>query len=266
MRSELDTVIVEFEEGRGVGRITLNRPEKLNAKNAQMGRDVRTALSELGELDDDADGLAVCVVVLEGAGDRAFCAGADIDEFSDSTRQSFTAYGAQEAIRDFPAPVIAKIDGYCLGGGLETALACDLRFGSDRSTFGFPEVDLGLLPGAGGLQYVSRLAGPAVAVELAMTGEHVGAERAAEIGILNDAFPAESFEEAVGAFADRLAGQPPLALRGIKESSRAAVQMNLQEAREFDGQLFGQLLATEDHAEGAKAFQEDDYEPEFTGR
>ncbi|MFB6149503.1 MAG: enoyl-CoA hydratase/isomerase family protein [Halobacteriales archaeon] len=266
MRSELETVIVEFDDETGIGRITLNRPDKLNAMNSQMRDDIAAALDELGTQDDAADGLAVRVVVIEGAGDRAFSAGADINEFSDSTRQAFTSHGTQETLQDFPAPVVAKIDGYCLGGGLETALACDLRFASDRSTLGFPEVDLGILPGAGGVQYVSRLAGPAVATELAMTGDHISADRAAEIGILNDVYATETFEEEVEGFVDQLAGQPPLALRGIKESAKAAVQMNRKEARDYDAQLFSQLLKTEDHKEGAKAFQDDDYEPEFTGK
>jgi enoyl-CoA hydratase/carnithine racemase len=251
MREELETVVVSFDEERGVGTITLNRPDKLNAMNGQMRDDIVTAFETFADVDADADaGVAVRAVVMEGAGEKAFSAGADITGFSDASPSSFAGRG----------------HGYCLGGGLETAFACDFRIASDRSTFGLPEVNLGLLPGGGGVQYVARLANPSAAMELAMTGDRISAEEARDLGIVNDVHPAEAFDDEVDAFVDRLAGQPPLAVRAIKDAARSAVQMNLQEGRRYDRQLFATLLETEDHQEGARAFADDDYDPEFVGR
>ena len=267
MREELETVVVSFDEERGVGTITLNRPDKLNAMNGQMRDDIVTAFETFADVDSDADaGVAVRAVVMEGAGETAFSAGADVTGFSDASPSSFAGRGHADAIASFQAPVVAKVDGYCLGGGLETAFACDFRVASDRSTFGLPEVNLGLLPGGGGVQYVARLANPSAAMELAMTGERIPAEEARDLGIVNDVHPAEAFDEEVDAFVDRLAGQPPLAVRAIKDAARSAVQMNLQEGRRYDRQLFATLLETEDHQEGARAFADDDYDPEFVGR
>lgn len=268
MRDKLDTVIVAFDEDRGVGTLTLNRPDKLNALNAQMREDIQTGLERIGSFDADAEGVAVRAVVIEGAGEKAFCAGADITGFSGASPASFVnePRSMRDAIIEFPAPVIAKIDGYCLGGGLETAFACDFRIASERSTFGFPEVDLGLLPGAGGVQYVARLANPSVAKELGMTGEHISAERADEEGLVNHVHPAGELDDAVEEFADTLAGQPPLAVRAIKDTGNKSTEMGLDEGRAYDRRTFSALLQTEDHEEGARAFAEDDYEPEFTGR
>lgn len=265
MREELETVVVEFDEERGVGTITLNRPDKLNAMNNQMREDIVSGLERYAEIDAEGEGVSVRAVVLEGAGEKAFCAGADIMGFSDAGPSSFAGRGHGNALTSFQAPVVAKIDGYCLGGGLETAFACDFRIASDRSTFGLPEIDLGLLPGGGGVQYIARLANPSVAMEIAMTGEHVPADRAAALGIVNDVHDAEEFDDAVDAFVDDLASQPPLGVRAVKEAARNANQMTLEESRRFDQQLFARLLQTDDHQEGARAFAEDDYEPEFSG-
>ena len=145
-------------------------PDALNALNDQLLSDVVEGLRRL-ESNNDSEGVALRAVVIEGAGDKAFSAGADVSGFSEGSAGGTSARSTGRFIREFPAPVIAKVQGYCLGGGFETALACDFRFASADSTFGLPEVDLGLLPGAGGVQYVARLASEAVAKEFAMTGE-----------------------------------------------------------------------------------------------
>lgn len=259
----LETVLVEFDEESGIGTLTLDRPESLNALNAQLSRDIVSGLKRLEERGGGERGLRV--VVIEGAGKKAFCAGADIGGFSPESSVETSTRSAHEFIPEFPVPVIAKIDGYCLGGGLELALACDIRLASEDSEFGFPEVNLGLLPGAGGVQFVTKLCGPAVATELAMLGEHVSAEWADDNGIVNRVYATDTFEEEVESFVTDLAGQAPLAIRAIKKSARMAVQSGLDEGCQYDRQLFTDLLGTEDFAEGAAAFQAD-REPEFEGR
>jgi enoyl-CoA hydratase/carnithine racemase len=265
MHDELETVVVDFDDERAVGTLTLDRPDSLNAMNGQMRADIETGLEHLSELDEQAAGVAVRAVVIEGTGDQAFCAGADITGFSDVSSAAFEPHGMRDSVIEFPAPVIAKIHGYCLGGGLELALACDFRIASESARLGFPEVDLGLLPGAGGVQYVARLAGPSFAKELAMTGEHISAERAAEEGVLNHIHSDDELDGAVDEFVETLAEKPPLAVRAVKDSGNVAVETDLREGRKYDRRIFGTLLETEDHDEGARAFADDDYEPEFEG-
>jgi enoyl-CoA hydratase len=266
MHDEFDTVLVDFDEETGIGTLTLDRPDSLNAMNGQMSADIETGLEHLAEHDEDAEGVAVRAVVIEGAGDQAFCAGADITGFSGVSPAAFEPHSMRDSVIEFSAPVVAKIHGYCLGGGLELALACDFRIASESSRVGFPEVDLGLLPGAGGVQYVARLAGPSFAKELAMTGDHVSAERAAEKGVLNHVHGDDDLDKEVEEFVGTLAEKPPLAVRAVKDSGNVAPESDLREGRKYDRRVFSTLLETEDHEEGARAFTEDDYEPEFVGR
>ncbi|APX96412.1 enoyl-CoA hydratase/isomerase family protein [Natronorubrum daqingense] len=262
---DLDTVLVEYDSETGIGTLTMNRPDALNALNGQLRDDIIAGLQQLETANEDADGVALRAVVLEGAGEKAFCAGADIGGFSDESAGGSSGRTHYDFIRDFPTPVIAKIDGYCLGGGLETALACDFRLAAEGSTFGFPEVDLGIIPGAGGVQYVTKLAGPAVAKELAMRGNHISAERAADEGIINHVYDADSFDEDVDEFVTELAGQAPLAVQAVKKSAHMAVHSGLNEGLRYDSQVFAELLTTEDHAEGAAAFAEK-RDAEFEGK
>ncbi|WP_121744365.1 enoyl-CoA hydratase/isomerase family protein [Natronorubrum halophilum] len=265
MDEDFDTVMVEFDDETGVGTVTMNRPDALNALNGQLRDDIVAGLRRLEAENEAAEGVALRAVVLEGAGEKAFCAGADVGGFSSDSAGASSEPSHYEFIREFPVPVIAKIDGYCLGGGLETALACDFRLASEGSAVGFPEVNLGIFPGAGGVQYVTKLAGPAVAKELAMTGDHISAERAADEGIINHVYADDEFEDAVDEFVTDLAGQAPLAIQAIKQSAAMAVQTGLNEGVAYDGQLFAELLQTDDHAEGAAAFGED-RDPEFQGK
>lgn len=266
MRKELGAVTVEFEEKRGVGSILLDRPDSLNAINHQMHNQIEESLELLTQEDETSDGLALSAVTIEGAGDKAFSAGADITGFSDQNAAAFDPYTMQDAVLDFPAPIVAKIDGYCLGGGFELSLACDFRMASESSRFGFPEADIGLIPGAGGVQYISRLATPSFAKKLAMVGEHVDAVQAEEEGLINDVYPDEHLDEAVDEFVDKLASQPPLALRAIKDSGNNAVQLGLKEGRKYDRRIFSTLQDTDDHEEGVKGFEDDNYEPDFQGK
>ncbi|ELY50402.1 enoyl-CoA hydratase/isomerase family protein [Natronolimnohabitans innermongolicus] len=261
MQESLDTTTVAFDEDTGVGRVTLNRPDALNALSGQLRDDIIESLRLLEDQNDEE--IALRVVVLEGA-EGNFCAGADITEFDDAAAGASSSRDHYRFIRDFPAPVIAKIEGYCLGGGLETAMACDFRFADEDARLGLPEVDLGIIPGAGGVQYIAKLANPAAAKEIAMTGEHISASRAKELGIVNRV--PDDVEETTQEFAETIASKPPLAIQAIKDSARMATQSTLEEGIEYDNTVFEPLLATEDHEEGARAFAEDDYEPEFKGR
>ena len=265
MHETLDAAIVSFDENTGIGEITMNRPDALNALSAQLRNDIIDGLDLLGEQDADADGVALRAVILEGAGDRAFCAGADITEFGGDGDGTSTRPRHYETIREFPVPIIAKIDGYCLGGGFETALSADFRFASERSTFGFPEIDLGFLPGAGGGQMVSKIAGPAVAKELAITGKHIPAERAAEEGLVHDVFAADDLDEEVQRFAEEISTQAPLAVREIKGSINLSAEVGLEEGIRYDRQAATQLRHTDDFAEGTAAFAEK-RDPEFEGK
>lgn len=268
MHEELDTVIVEFDADRYVGHLTLNRPDRLNTLSPGLSRDIVAGLELLEEQNEDADGVALRAVVIEGAGDRAFCAGADVTSFGDRSPAADSDRGHYQFIMDFPVPVIAKIHGYCLGGGLETAMSCDFRLATEDAELGLPEVDLGIIPGAGGVQFVSKMANPAIAKEIAMRGQtgFVSGTEAASHGLVNSAHPADELDDAVAGLADRIASQPPLAIQAIKRSANMAVQSNLREGLEYDSRQFAPLLSTEDAEEGMRAFAEDDYEPEFKGR
>lgn len=265
MRQELEAAIVLFDEETGIGELTLNRPDSLNALSQQLRTDIINGLDILGRHDENTGGIALRSVIMSGAGDDAFCAGADITEFSSREEKTSTRRNHYEAIREFPVPIIAKIDGYCLGGGFETALSADFRYASKESTFGFPEVDLGFLPGGGGGQMVSKIAGPAVAKELTMTGKHISAPRALNEGLVHGIFKRDNIDEGVQDVAKDLSTQAPLAVREIKKSINLSMEVGLEDGIQHDGQTAARLRKTEDFAEGTSAFTED-REPEFEGK
>ncbi len=265
MEERLDTAVVEFPDGSNVGRLTLDRPEKLNTLNTQLMSDIVEGLELLERENERAEGSPLRAVVIEGAGEKAFCAGADIEGFSGKSWEKTSSPTPGEFIREYPYPVIAKIQGYCLGGGLELAFECDFRLASDDSTFGLPETGLGIIPGAGGIQYLVRLAGPSVAKELVMTGEHFSASRADEEGLVNDVYPAEELDANVQELAESIAEQAPLAVQATKESVSIAMQTGLSEGITFDRRLSTSLLSTADSKEGREAFAED-RDPEFRGK
>jgi enoyl-CoA hydratase/3-hydroxyacyl-CoA dehydrogenase len=246
----------------GVMAVEIDRTDRHNA----LSEAVREELVDLFSA-PPPDGVR-CVTV-EGAGEVAFSAGADISEFLGAGPAELVGTEADtsafDAVADYPLPVVAKVDGLCLGAGFEVALACDLRYATERSTFGFPEITLGLIPGGGGTQRLRRLAGPARTKELVYRGHHVGAERAEEWGLVNRAVPAEEFEETVGEVTSDLREGPPVALRFAKAVVDAGGDASLDAATALELQAFGLLLGTEDAEEGATAFLED-RDPEFVGR
>nr|WP_267902800.1 3-hydroxyacyl-CoA dehydrogenase NAD-binding domain-containing protein [Halovenus carboxidivorans] len=242
----------------GLLEIELDRPAQLNA----LSPDLMDAIVDLLDSVDDEE---VRAVTFEGAGDRAFCAGADVTAFSDSDpAKDSEPTEVFTAVAEYPRPTLAKIDGFCLGGGLELALACDLRIATEDSSFGFPEIDLGLLPGGGGTQRTIRNLSDARAKELVFRGEHISAERAQDWGLINRAVSGEEYEETVEEFVDDLVNGPPIALRKAKRVMNEGADQDLDAGLEMESQAFGLLLTTDDMMEGVAAFSAD-REPEFEG-
>ncbi|HZH92198.1 MAG TPA: enoyl-CoA hydratase-related protein [Pyrinomonadaceae bacterium] len=261
MSQSYETLLVE-RRGR-VAIITINRPEKRNALNIQTRAEGAAALEELRE--DEG----IRVVVFTGAGDKAFIAGADIGEFAGRTavtqRDVMTGRSLFTAIDTFPKPVIAMINGYCLGGGCELALACDLRIASERASFGQPEINLGIIPGGGGTQRLTHLIGEGKAMELILTGEIIDAQTAYAYGLVNTVVPVDELEAKTLEIANRIAEKSPVALRMAKEAVKTASRSTLDEGLRREIDLFALCFSSEDKDEGVKAFLEK-RKPEFKGR
>jgi enoyl-CoA hydratase len=211
----------------------------------------------------------VGVVVISGTGGKAFASGADLSEGAamdaDQARAQLEGRRVYDAIAECPRPVIAMIDGWCLGGGCELALSCDLRVASTGSKFGQPEVGLGIIPGGGATQRLPRLVGPGQALRLILTGEVVGAEEALRLGLVEQVVPAEELEATVAALAVSLSARSPVALGLAKRAVRAAMELPLSEGLALERDLMGVALASEDADEGIAAFLEK-RTPEFRGR
>ncbi|HMF56708.1 MAG TPA: enoyl-CoA hydratase-related protein [Pyrinomonadaceae bacterium] len=256
-----ETLLVERRER--VAIITINRPEKRNALNIKTREEGASALEELRE--DDSVG----VVVFTGAGDKAFIAGADIAEFAGRTaltqRAVMLGRSLFTAIDTFPKPVIAMVNGYCLGGGCELALSCDLRIASEAASFGQPEINLGIIPGGGGTQRLTRLVGEGKAMEMILTGEIINAETALRYGLVNMVVPASDLEAKTMDIANRIAEKSPIALRMAKEAVKLASRSNLDEGLRREVDLFALCFSSEDKDEGVNAFLEK-RKPSFKGK
>ncbi len=256
-----NVLLVEKLDGK-IAKVVVNRPNKLNALNGE----VRCAM--FGALDDLANDDGVRVVVITGAGNRAFIAGADISEFKDARPveqyDNMERGNIYDAIERFPKPVIAMINGFCLGGGCELAMSCDMRVASTAARIGQPEINLGLIPGAGGTQRLPRLVGEGWAMRLIMSGEFVTGEKAAQIGLVEAAVEPDDLEDHVMQLAAKIASRSPVALRAAKESILAARRMPLDEGLKFERSWFSLLFSTDDMAEGVAAFLEK-RRPNFTG-
>jgi enoyl-CoA hydratase len=252
MPETYETLLLEKRER--VAIITINRPEKRNALNIKT-REEGAALLE--ELRSDT---SVGVVVFTGAGDKAFIAGADIAEFAGRTsmmqRDVMMSRSLFTAIDTFPKPVIAMVNGYCLGGGCELALACDIRVASENASFGQPEINLGIIPGGGGTQRLTRLVGEGKAMEMILTGEIVDARTAHAIGLVNHVFPADQLQAKTMEIAQRIADKSPVALQLAKEAVKLASRSSLDEGLRREVDLFALCFSTEDKDEGVSAFLE----------
>jgi enoyl-CoA hydratase len=261
MAQAYETLLIE-RRGR-VALVTINRPEKRNALNIQTREEGAAALEELR--DDESVG----VVVFTGAGDKAFVAGADIAEFAGRTaltqRAVMLGRSLFTAIDNFPKPVIAMINGYCLGGGCELALACDLRIAGETASFGQPEINLGIIPGGGGTQRLTRLIGEGKAMEMILTGDIIDAQTAFTLGLVNMVVPAADLEGKTMELANRIAEKSPIALRMAKEAVKLASRSNLDEGLRREVDLFALCFSSEDKDEGVKAFLEK-RKPAFKGR
>jgi enoyl-CoA hydratase len=261
MAQSYETLLVE-RRGR-VALITINRPEKRNALNIQTRAEGAAALDELR--DDESVG----VVVFTGAGDKAFIAGADIGEFAGRTsltqRDVMMGRSLFTSIDSFPKPIIAMVNGYCLGGGCELALSCDLRIASETASFGQPEINLGIIPGGGGTQRLTRLVGEGKAMELILTGDIIDAHTAYNIGLVNLVVAASDLEAKTMEMANRIAEKSPIALRMAKEAVKIASRSNLDEGLRREVDLFALCFSSEDKDEGVKAFLEK-RKPQFKGR
>ena len=256
--------LVLIADADGIRRITVNRPDKLNALNAAT-LDALQAAFDAAATDD-----AVRVVVLTGAGPKAFVAGADIAEMADlrpTEGRDFSLRGQRlmRSIETLPKPVVAMVNGFALGGGLELAMGCHLRIAADTAKVGQPEIGLGLIPGFGGSQRLLRLAGRAATLELCLLGAPVTAERALQLGIVNRVVPAAELEAETLRVATQLAASAPLALRATLDVVNIGGECGIEEGLQYETAQFGLMFATDDMREGTRAFMER-RKPTFTGR
>lgn len=252
-----------YEKREGIGWVTLNRPEVLNARNSQTRRELVAVCREIRE---DPE---VKVMVLTGQG-RAFSVGRDLREPFEQAglaqaRRSRSQDRDAEAVASLDKPVIAAINGYCLGGGCELSLACDLRIASDDAQIGLPEAKRGLMPGSGGTQRLPRLVGRSKALEMIFTGEPVSAQEAERVGLVNKVVPKDKLLEEAEALAKRIAANGPAALRFVKEAVNQGLQLSLEEGLRLETDLALLLGTTEDAEEGRKAFLEK-RQPLFKGQ
>lgn len=254
---------IAVEKRGAVAILTINRPDKLNALNMRVHEEGVAALDGL-KADD-----AVRVVVLTGAGEKAFIAGADIGEFVEATpvtqRDLFHERTLFNVIDSFPKPVIAMINGFCLGGGNELALACDIRIGSETARFSQPEINLGIMCGGGGTQRLARLVGEGRAMEMCLSGDMIDATTAHKFGLLNHVFPADRLEAETIKVAEKIAEKAPIALQLTKEAVKFASRSNLDEGLRREVDLFAICFSTEDKKEGVAAFLEK-RKPVFKGK
>jgi enoyl-CoA hydratase/carnithine racemase len=256
-----DSVLYQVDDQIAV--LTLNRPRAHNALNARLRQDFRRAL-ERAEADAD-----VRVIVIRGAGDRAFSAGADITEFLPPEslvveRQQRAQPKWTDMLEASAKPTVAAIHGYCLGGGLEVALACDIRIATDAATFALPEVHLGIVPGAGGTQRLPQIVGLGHALRLILTGERIDAQHALRIGLISRVVPPEALDEAVREETTMLLRGAPRALAYAKEAVRRGWDLPLADGLRLEADLSTFLLSTSDRTEGAKAFRQR-RKPDFIG-
>jgi enoyl-CoA hydratase/carnithine racemase len=260
--AEPEFVTLQVEDG--VGTIRLDRP-KMNAINEQLHREVRAAALEAAQREE------VRAVVLYG-GERVFAAGADIKAMSQLDGAGMVAWGREltdsfTQVARIPKPVIAAITGYALGGGYELALCADFRVLGASAKIGQPEILLGVIPGAGGTQRLSRLVGPAKAKDLIFTGRHVGAEEALEIGMADAVVPDDEVYSTAVAMARKFAAGPPLALASAKKAIDEGLELPLDDGLKLESRLFAELFGTEDQKVGMSSFLENGPgKATFTGR
>ncbi len=258
----LDNVL--YEKRDGIAYVTINRPKVLNALNTPTWKDMRTAF------EDARDDASVRGVILTGAGNKAFVAGADISELAhvaafEATQSSRLGQEVLDVIENLGKPVVAAVNGFALGGGCETAMACTIRIAADSAKFGQPEVTLGLVPGGGGTQRLPRLVGKGRALQLILSGETISAQEAYRIGLVNEVVPVAELIPRAEAILKRIAANAPIAVKLAIEATNKGLETSQSEGALLEAAYFGVCAATEDKKEGTTAFLER-RPPQFRGR
>jgi enoyl-CoA hydratase/carnithine racemase len=255
---------VLYEKIKGVGRLTLNRPDVINAINKPMRAEMRRLLTEA---DGDPE---VRVILITGAGERGFCAGADLKQMRQPESPAIGRRRRSEESWAPPfdqarKPIVAAVHGFCFGGGLEMALACDIRVAATNARFAFMEVKRGIITGAGGSQRLPRVVGLGRALKMMLTAEPIDAQEAYRIGLVSDVFPVETMLEQAMQIAGRMAALPPLALEAAKEAMRKGTELPLAAGIRLELDLNTVLVTTDDHGEAIAAFKEK-RDGKFAGR
>jgi len=254
-----------YSEDDGIARITVNRPEKRNALNQGVRMELRQVLNEI-ENDDN-----IRVAIITGFGDKAFIGGADIAELKDLTpisceaRASTTGQQLYTDLENLKVPIIAMINGFCLGGGCEIAMCCDIRIASATAKFGQPEINIGIFPGGGGTQRLPRLIGWGRAKELLYTGRIIDAAEAERIGLVDKVVPSTELEPAVMELARNIASKSSMIVKLLKKTINKGMYSNLPDGLSYEKSTFSLCFATEDHSEGIAAFLEK-RTPQFKGK
>ncbi len=259
---ELKNVL--YEKSKRIATITINRPDKLNALNQETIREISSSLDE-AEKDEN-----IRVIVITGAGDRAFSAGADISEMKGKTpidlqKSCRRTQEMMNKVEEMEKPVIAAINGYALGGGLELAMACDFRIASENARVGQTEINIGLIPGWGGTQRLPRFVGKAMAKEMVFTGRMIDAKTAERLGLINSVVEADQLKSTVKQFAEELSSRAPVAVKMAKQLINNSTETDLRIGMMHEAESFGILSSTEDVKEGITAFLEK-RKPEFKGK
>lgn len=267
MSTPAEALILEnllYEKKGAIAYVTLNRPKVLNALNRRTWEDLQTAF------EDARKDSAIRGVILTGAGDKAFIAGADIGELSrvtaiEAEESSTFGQGVLNLIENLGKPVVAAINGFALGGGCETAMACTIRVATENAKFGQPEVKLGVLPGGGGTQRLPRLVGKGRALQLILSGEMISAQEAYRIGLVNEVIPAADLITRAEAILKQIFANAPIAVRYSLEAVNKGLDTSQAEGLSLEASFFGLCAATQDKQEGTQAFLQK-RAPEFQGR
>jgi E-phenylitaconyl-CoA hydratase len=244
--------VVNYEKEGRIAIMTLNRPEALNALSAELSAELREVMIDFR---DDPE---LWVAIVTGAGDRAFSAGADIKGFRPGPREGQPEQRPSEVVRadKIWKPFIAAIHGYCLGGGLELAMTCDIRIAADNSQFGQPEINIGFLPGGGGTQRLPRFVSRAWAAEILLTGDRIDAQTALNIGLISRVVPRDQLMSTAKEMANTICTRAPLGVRACKEAMIRGIELSLEDGLALEREKVAECRATDDFAEGARAFVE----------
>ncbi|MGM0403000.1 MAG: enoyl-CoA hydratase/isomerase family protein [Thermodesulfobacteriota bacterium] len=244
-----------YEQAGDIATITINRPKSLNALNSQVLQELRRALEEIAENQD------IRVLILTGAGEKAFVAGADIGELStlnplQARYFAKNGHAVMNKLQELPVPVIAAVNGFALGGGLEIALSCDFVYASENAKIGLPEINLGIIPGFGGTQRLARIVGKNLAKEMIFTGKMMSAEEAGQKGIINRVLPADQLMTEVQKTAAAMASKGRVSLNAAKKSINNGMDVDLASGCEMEINAFALCMASDDAKEGTSAFLE----------